>query len=333
MRKQRLRGRMHPDRGLLFLRFTGDGTDASGRVSFSIFSLPLGALRPFQKSKPFAEPDTIRFWNRPFFLVTLHGNDHPRRHIPHCGRGGLRRGGAGGIPAPGRECAPYREYLARIGVRTGACADGGKDPVPADRAVQDANGLLRRHCARSGLHSSATTGHDARRATRCARWRSTSRRSARHSGTFYGEPHGWSLYALLPNYLRRKGSSLVYMADRLVADCGSGGFYLDDCEGLLAAMRARPEAQDPAGRELCAVGPGGAVRSEAGRHGRDGDGRHEGIPRGDPKAEFHKILCDAFGVDRIHSEYGMAELTSQAYSQGGNIFRCPAGDAGRGHAT
>ncbi len=43
-----------------------------------------------------------------------------------------------------------------------------------------------------------------------------------------------------------------------------------------------------------------------------------------PKAEFHKILCDAFGVDRIHSEYGMAELTSQAYSQGGNIFRCPA---------
>lgn len=43
-----------------------------------------------------------------------------------------------------------------------------------------------------------------------------------------------------------------------------------------------------------------------------------------PKAEFHKILCDAFRVDRIHSEYGMAELTSQAYSQGGNIFRCPA---------
>ena len=42
--------------------------------------------------------------------------------------------------------------------------------------------------------------------------------------TFYGEPGQWSLYALLPNYLRRKGSSLVYMADRLIADCGSGGF-------------------------------------------------------------------------------------------------------------
>ena len=43
-----------------------------------------------------------------------------------------------------------------------------------------------------------------------------------------------------------------------------------------------------------------------------------------PKEEFHRILCDAFGVREIHSEYGMAELTSQAYSQGGNRFRCPA---------
>ena len=43
-----------------------------------------------------------------------------------------------------------------------------------------------------------------------------------------------------------------------------------------------------------------------------------------PKAAFHKILCDAFGVAQIHSEYGMAELTSQAYSAGGNRFRCPA---------
>ena len=46
--------------------------------------------------------------------------------------------------------------------------------------------------------------------------------------TFYGEPQRWSLYALLPNYLQRKGSSLVYMADRLIADCGSGGFFLNN---------------------------------------------------------------------------------------------------------
>ena len=42
-----------------------------------------------------------------------------------------------------------------------------------------------------------------------------------------------------------------------------------------------------------------------------------------PKAEFHKILCDAFGVAEIHSEYGMAELMSQAYSSGGGVFFAP----------
>ena len=43
-----------------------------------------------------------------------------------------------------------------------------------------------------------------------------------------------------------------------------------------------------------------------------------------PKAEFHRILAEAFGVERIHSEYGMAELTTQAYSSGEGIFRAPA---------
>lgn len=48
-------------------------------------------------------------------------------------------------------------------------------------------------------------------------------------------------------------------------------------------------------------------------------GRREELP----KAEFHKILCESFGVERIHSEYGMAELTSQAYSSGEGVFRTP----------
>ena len=48
-------------------------------------------------------------------------------------------------------------------------------------------------------------------------------------------------------------------------------------------------------------------------------GRREELP----KEEFHRILCEAFGVDAIHSEYGMAELTSQAYSDGGGRFRTP----------
>ena len=55
---------------------------------------------------------------------------------------------------------------------------------------------------------------------------------------FYGAAEGWSIYGLLPNYLQRDGSSLVYMVDRLIARCGSGGFYLDEYEKLIADMAA-----------------------------------------------------------------------------------------------
>ena len=139
----------------------------------------------------------------------------------------------------------------------------------------------------------------------------------------YGDPAGWSLYALLPNYLQRKGSSLVYMADRLIADCGSGGFYLDDYEGLLADLAADPKPKILLGvsyalwelAERYAPKLAQTVVMETGGM----KGRREELP----KEAFHRILCEAFGVGAIHSEYGMAELTSQAYSTGGNRFRTP----------
>ena len=80
--------------------------------------------------------------------------------------------------------------------------------------------------------------------------------------TFYGDPAGWSLYGLLPNYLQREGSSLVYMADRLIAACGSGGFYLDDYEKTARGHGPRSEAQNPAGCQLRTLGPRGAIRPE-----------------------------------------------------------------------
>lgn len=141
---------------------------------------------------------------------------------------------------------------------------------------------------------------------------------------FYGNPARWSLYGLLPNYLQREGSSLVYMVDRLIGRCGSGGFYLDDYERLLADMAADPKPK-------ILLGVSYALWDLAERHApklRDTvvmeTGGMKGYREEIPKEEFHRILCDAFGVREIHSEYGMAELTSQAYSQGGNRFRCPA---------
>ena len=218
-----------------------------------------------------------------------------------------------------RECAPYREYLARIGVRAEHVDTPEKIPfLPIE--------LFKTHTVYCGetppeavFTSSATTGMPPSRhpMRSLALYEQAFRTAFRN---FYGDPAGLSLYALLPNYLRRKGSSLVYMADRLIADCGSGGFYLDDCEGLLAAME-----RDPKPKIL--LGVSYALWDLAERYApklRDTvvmeTGGMKGYREEIPKEEFHRILCDAFGVGEIHSEYGMAELTSQAYTQGGNVF-------------
>ena len=141
---------------------------------------------------------------------------------------------------------------------------------------------------------------------------------------FYGDVKGWSIYGLLPNYLQREGSSLVYMVDRMIARSGSGGFYLDEYEKMLADMAADPKPKILLGvsyalwdlAEQYAPKLTNTIVMETGGM----KGKREELP----KSEFHKILTQAFGVEKIHSEYGMAELTSQGYSAGDGIFRAPA---------
>lgn len=140
---------------------------------------------------------------------------------------------------------------------------------------------------------------------------------------FYGEPSRWSIYGLLPSYLEREGSSLVYMVDRLIEECGSGGFYLHDYERLIADMEADPkpkillgvsyalwdlaEQYAPKLRDTIVMETGGMK------------GRRKELS----KSDLHAILCRGFGLEHIASEYGMAELMSQAYSSGDGVFRTP----------
>ncbi len=141
---------------------------------------------------------------------------------------------------------------------------------------------------------------------------------------FYGSAEGWSIYGLLPSYLEREGSSLIYMVDKLVALAAGGGFYLHNHEQLLADMAADPNPKILLGVsyalwdlvESHAPKLSNTIIMETG--GMKGHRKEIG------KAEFHKILCEGFGVEQIHSEYGMAELTSQAYSRGENRFYCPS---------
>lgn len=140
---------------------------------------------------------------------------------------------------------------------------------------------------------------------------------------FYGDPRKWSIYGLLPNYLEREGSSLVYMVDTLIRECGSGGFYLNDYERLITDMEADPKPKILLGvsyalwdvAEQYAPKLTNTIIMETGGM----KGRRKELS----KSELHAILTTGFGVEQIHSEYGMAELTSQAYSAGGGIFRSP----------
>ena len=190
-------------------------------------------------------------------------------------------------------CPPYREYLSLLGVKPETIRRFDEIPHLPIELFKTHEIYCGEGAPEAVFTSSATTGMTPSRhpMRSLALYEEAFRASFR---TFYGEASHRSLYALLPNYLQRTGSSLVYMADRLIADCGSGGFYLDDYEALL--------------RDTVVMETGGMK------------GYREELP----KEEFHRILCQAFGVGEIHSEYGMAELTSQAYSQGGNRFRCPA---------
>ena len=220
-------------------------------------------------------------------------------------------------------CGVYREYLAEIGVDPAAVRRVDEIPMlPIEffkwRDV---------YCGDTEPQIVFTSSNTGQSVASHHMMASTALYEAAFTAAFerfYGNPARWSLYGLLPNYLQREGSSLVYMVDRLIGRCGSGGFYLDDYERLLADMAADPKPK-------ILLGVSYALWDLAERYAPKLDdtivmetGGMKGYREEIPKAEFHKILCDAFGVDRIHSEYGMAELTSQAYSQGGNIFRCPA---------
>ncbi|MFT5737504.1 MAG: phenylacetate-coenzyme A ligase PaaK-like adenylate-forming protein [Maribacter sp.] len=145
---------------------------------------------------------------------------------------------------------------------------------------------------------------------------------------FYGTPSSFCIVALLPSYLEREGSSLIYMVNDLIKKSGhpKSGFFLHDVERLKTHLTAL----EATGTKTLLIGVSFAlldfceqyqftlknttVMETGGMKGR----RKELI-----REELHALLKTGFGVDHIHSEYGMTELLSQAYSKGNGVFDCP----------
>jgi len=144
----------------------------------------------------------------------------------------------------------------------------------------------------------------------------------------YGPISEWRILALLPAYLERSGSSLVYMAEQLITRSGDplSGTYLYQYDRL-AELLKQGEAE---GRKTLLLGVTFALLDLAEQHPMPL--RHTTIMEtGGMKGrrpelvrdELHAILKQGFGVPVIHSEYGMTELLSQAWSTGKGIYRCP----------
>ena len=140
----------------------------------------------------------------------------------------------------------------------------------------------------------------------------------------FGKLEDYCFFALLPSYLERNSSSLVFMLDHFIKKSGCGQFYKTDYErlfhdlnkynkdkkivlfGVTYALLEFAHLFTPK-LELMVMETGGMK------------GRGPELPR----ESVHEILKAAFNVDKIYSEYGMAEMMSQAYSHGNGYFEMP----------
>lgn len=145
---------------------------------------------------------------------------------------------------------------------------------------------------------------------------------------FYGDPSEYVFLALLPNYLEQQNSSLVYMMEILMQASGrpENGYYLYNHEDMYQKLIQLRDNQ----QKTILWGVTFALLDFAGQYTLDfpqlivfETGGMKGRRKEMVKEELYSILCEAFGVTEIHSEYGMCELLSQAYSKGGNVFATP----------
>ena len=146
---------------------------------------------------------------------------------------------------------------------------------------------------------------------------------------FFGDPAEWAFLALLPSYLERQNSSLVYMMKGLMEQsaCPYNGFYLN--EYRLVIENARQALQWGKGKVML-VGVSFALLDLASCCQEDlrgvtlvETGGMKGRRRELTRQELHSILKEAFGIEQVASEYGMTELLSQAWSLGEGRFRTP----------
>ncbi|MCB0704290.1 MAG: acyl transferase [Saprospiraceae bacterium] len=222
----------------------------------------------------------------------------------------------------------YREYLRLLGVRSDLVRQINQIPfLPIE--------LFKSHPIQSGdwnpeleFTSSGTTGSiPSKHLVRSLDW--YAEQASRGFRAFYGPPADYCFLALLPHYLDRQGSSLVRMVQEFMtlSKYPHNGFFLRDQDQLIERIRACQDAAIP----TVLIGVSFALWELAESHPMDlsglivmETGGMKGQRRELIRSELHEILCQSFQLEKIHSEYGMTELLSQAYAlENGRFFPSP----------
>jgi phenylacetate-coenzyme A ligase PaaK-like adenylate-forming protein len=195
-------------------------------------------------------------------------------------------------------------------------------------------GLFKNHMIITGnqspakiFESSGTTGSSASRhyVSDLSLYEESFSRSFR---LFYGEPSDLIIAALLPSYTERDNSSLVYMMNSLIRQSGNSasGFFINNTDELLEGIKKWKADK----RDILFIGVSFALLDLAESKSPDLSGvivMETGGMKGRRKEitrnEMHSILKEKFNITEVHSEYGMTELLSQAYSKGEGLFYCP----------
>ncbi len=145
---------------------------------------------------------------------------------------------------------------------------------------------------------------------------------------FYDSVKNYTILALLPSYAAQKNSSLIYMVNELIKQSENlnSGFFLNNQQEVIKKLTSL----DADGKKIMLIGVSFALLDLIEQHQFQlkntiimETGGMKGRRKEIIRVALHQKLCNGFGVSNIHSEYGMTELLSQAYSQGNGIFKCP----------
>lgn len=224
-------------------------------------------------------------------------------------------------------CEVYRDFVKYLNIDVETVKAIGKIPFLPIQFFKSHEVISNNNIIEQTFLSSGTGGIQSQHhITDISLYEDSYRKGFQH---FYGNIEDYTVLALLPSYLERDGSSLIYMVDDLIKKSknSQSGFFLENTPKMTEIIQNQTKND----KKLLIMGVSYALLDLVEAHKFDlkdaiimETGGMKGRRKEMIREELHAILCDGFGVEKIHSEYGMTELLSQGYSKGNGVFKTPS---------